>query len=151
MPRCACACGSASDCSTTSVVSPPPTPVRSCHERGRFPWANGGTARTRDRSGDEARGTLGLGETGLRARNSDPGRSTESRAGLDGMKKGRGRAVGKPRSVEMGSRLHPTVSGSARLDLGPFALHPQPESFACLHAFLRSRGIALLYPAIRAH
>ena len=53
--------------------------------------------------------------------------------------------MGQPRSVEMGSRLHSTVSGSAPLALGPFALHPQPESFACLHAFLRSRGIALLY------
>lgn len=78
-------------------------------------------------------------------------RKEQSRAGLAGMRKGRGRAAGQPSSVEMGSRLHSTVYGSAPLNPGPFALHPQPESFACLHACLRSRGTALLYPAICGH
>ena len=51
------------------------------------------------------------------------------------MRKERGRAAGQPSSVEMGSRLHSTVYGSAPFNPGPFALHPQPESFSCLHAF----------------
>ena len=141
VPRCACACGSASDCSTTSVVSPPPAPVRSWPRAGTLSlgkWWDCTDARPV--GGRGPRDPWARGETGLRATNSDPGRSTESRAGLAGVRKGRGRAAGQPSSVEMGSRLHSTVYGSAPLDPGPFALHPQPGSFACLHAFLRSRA-----------
>lgn len=107
VPRCACACGSASDCSTTSVVSPPPAPVRSWPRAGTLSlgkWWDCTDARPV--GGRGPRDPWARGETGLRARNSDPGRSTESRAGLAGMRKGRGRAAGQPSSVEMGSRLH---------------------------------------------
>ena len=145
VPRCACACGSASDCSTASVVSPPPAPVYSWPRGGTFSLGKWWDLTDGRRAGDRARGTLRH-ETGSGARDSDTGRSTASRAGLAGVRKGRGRGAGLHRSLEVvpSPRLRSAVCGSAPLDLGPFALHPQPGSFACLHAFPRSPGTALL-------
>lgn len=54
-PRCACACGSASDCSTASAVSPPPSGVRG--------WPRVGTI---SRGGRDGRGIGPLGAWGSR-------------------------------------------------------------------------------------
>lgn len=108
VPRCACACGSASDCSTTSVVSPPPAPVRSWPRAGTLSlgkWWDCTDARPV--GGRGPRDPWARGETGLRARNSDPGRSTESgRACRDEERERTGRGAAQQRGDGFSTSLH---------------------------------------------
>lgn len=110
-PRCACACGSASDCSTASAVSPLPARVRGWPRWGPLSRGDGG------RVGHWTPGSLGLqGRWGWEPGDTDPGCS---RPGPAGLRKGRaetaagsgtGHRLQRSAGIVLGVLDHPPLS-----------------------------------------